>query len=259
MYFDNWFAFLELQLLLKSWNIWNAAQPCARAQGCVHDDLRADGLRKNWQFRVGTWNVDSLTGRSGEVACMVILAQTTGQTEISQVMVTLDGTLDHRILQKSCSCLCGTIRSNRLRGCSMKSENELKKEGQGSSDWSVDANSGIAVVRWLDNSSVQLSSSHTAVEPITTIRCWDEKQHKYVDIPCPAIVKEYNEHMGGVDLFHMLMTLYKVDHKSPKWYRQVFCNKVTLRRQLMRRLCQLCVNILVFIHFNFLLVIDGLY
>jgi len=31
---------------------WNAAQPCARAQGCVNDDLRADGLRKGWQFRV---------------------------------------------------------------------------------------------------------------------------------------------------------------------------------------------------------------
>ena len=47
---------------------WNAAQPCARAQGCVHDDsLRADRLRKGWQFWVGTWNVDSLSGRSGEV------------------------------------------------------------------------------------------------------------------------------------------------------------------------------------------------
>ena len=51
---------------------WNAAQPCARAQGCVaqgcvHDDLRADGLWKGRQFRVGTWNVDSLTGRSGKV------------------------------------------------------------------------------------------------------------------------------------------------------------------------------------------------
>ena len=44
-----------------------SAQPCARAQGCVNDDLMADGLRKGWQFRVGTWNVDSLTGRSGEV------------------------------------------------------------------------------------------------------------------------------------------------------------------------------------------------
>ena len=46
---------------------WNAAQPCARVQGCVNDDLRADGLRKGWGFWVGTWNVDSLTSRGGEV------------------------------------------------------------------------------------------------------------------------------------------------------------------------------------------------
>ena len=36
-------------------------------QGCVNDDLMADGLRKGWQFQVSTWNVDSLTGRAGEV------------------------------------------------------------------------------------------------------------------------------------------------------------------------------------------------
>ena len=35
----------------------NAAQPCAKAKVCVHDDLRADELRKGWGFRVGTWNV----------------------------------------------------------------------------------------------------------------------------------------------------------------------------------------------------------
>jgi len=46
----------------------NAAQPDAKAEGCVHDDLpRADKLRKGWSFRVGTWNIDSLTGRSGEL------------------------------------------------------------------------------------------------------------------------------------------------------------------------------------------------
>ena len=28
---------------------------------------KADGLRKGWPFRVGTWNVDSLTVRSGEL------------------------------------------------------------------------------------------------------------------------------------------------------------------------------------------------
>jgi len=49
---------------------WNAAQPCATAQGYVNDDPRADGPRKGWEFRgfrASTWNVDSLTGRAGEV------------------------------------------------------------------------------------------------------------------------------------------------------------------------------------------------
>jgi len=33
----------------------NAAQPDAKAEGCVHDDPpRADKLRKGWAFRVGT-------------------------------------------------------------------------------------------------------------------------------------------------------------------------------------------------------------
>jgi len=45
----------------------NAAQPCARAQVYVNDDLRADGLQKGWGFQISTWNVDSLTGRAGEV------------------------------------------------------------------------------------------------------------------------------------------------------------------------------------------------
>jgi len=40
----------------------NAAQPVQGA-GYVNDDLGADGLRKGWGFKVGTWNVDSLTGR----------------------------------------------------------------------------------------------------------------------------------------------------------------------------------------------------
>jgi len=45
----------------------NAAQPDAKAEGCVHDDPpRADKLRKSWGFRVGTWNIDSLTGRACE-------------------------------------------------------------------------------------------------------------------------------------------------------------------------------------------------
>jgi len=40
-----------------------AAQHSARMQGYVNND----GLWKGWGFWVGTWNFDSLTGRTGEV------------------------------------------------------------------------------------------------------------------------------------------------------------------------------------------------
>lgn len=116
----------------------------------------------------------------------------------------------------------GTVRSNRLRGAVLKTEKELKQTGRGSADMAVDANSGLAIVRWLDNSAVQLSSTHTAMGPMSTIKRWDRKLKKYSFISCPPIVKECNEFMGGVDLFDMLMSLYKVDHESAKWYGRIF-------------------------------------
>jgi len=51
---------------------WNAAQPCARSQGYANDDRKSDGLQKGWGFGVGTWNVDSVTGRTGEVVGVLL-------------------------------------------------------------------------------------------------------------------------------------------------------------------------------------------
>src|SRR6218665_4013151 len=45
---------------------------------------------------------------------------------------------------------------------------------------------------------------------MSTIKRWDRLQRKYVDVSCPAIVEEYDEHMGGGDLFDMLMSLYRL-------------------------------------------------
>jgi len=50
----------------------NAVQLCARVQGCVNDDLRADGLSKGWGFWVDSWNVDSLTCRAGNVEALMV-------------------------------------------------------------------------------------------------------------------------------------------------------------------------------------------
>ena len=52
----------------------------------------------------------------------------------------------------------GTVRMNRLKGCSLSSEADLKKTGRGSLDYKVEVNSGIVAVRWYDNRTVDLVS-----------------------------------------------------------------------------------------------------
>ena len=62
----------------------NTAQQCVKEQYCDHDGDKLDKLRESWAFRVSTWNVDSLTGRLGEL--VEVLAN--GQTDVGCVQET---------------------------------------------------------------------------------------------------------------------------------------------------------------------------
>ena len=91
----------------------------------------------------------------------------------------------------------GTVRVNRLQGCPLVLEKCLKRDNRGFYDYRMDLNSHLTVVRWYDNRAVHISSTHCAIEPLTTIRRWDRKQKQNIDFQCPEIISEYNEHMGG--------------------------------------------------------------
>jgi hypothetical protein len=104
-----------------------------------------------------------------------------------------------------------TLRSNRLRGCPLKSPKELKASGRGSFDYRVSTTHNIAVVCWYDNSPVQLVSSYVACKPVTTVSRFSRQEKRIVNIQCPAIVKEYNSFMGGVDLSDMTNELYRYE------------------------------------------------
>lgn len=86
----------------------------------------------------------------------------------------------------------------------------------------------ITTVSWKDNKQVILASTYVGAEPVEKIERYDKKEKKKVHIPCPKLVKEYNSHMGGVDLMDSFLGRYKIRVKSRKWYIRIFYHLLDL-------------------------------
>ncbi|KRX23486.1 PiggyBac transposable element-derived protein 2 [Trichinella nelsoni] len=129
-------------------------------------------------------------------------------------------------VKKPSGCLSihiiGTIRRNRLKNAPLKTEKELKRAGRGAFHVCTTAENNLCIVRWHDSAVVDLSSTYVCTQPVCKVKRWNKKEKTLVDMSCPAIVKEYNKYIGGVDLAGMLRALYRIDHRSRKWYRRIF-------------------------------------
>ena len=81
-------------------------------------------------------------------------------------------------LKRKSMFFVGTYRANRLKGCKLKTEKELKQLGRGSHHFKVDLMSNIVAVRWFDNKSVDILSSYASVEPQDTTERYEKKEKK---------------------------------------------------------------------------------
>uniref|UniRef100_A0A3B4WCQ9 PiggyBac transposable element-derived protein 3-like n=1 Tax=Seriola lalandi dorsalis TaxID=1841481 RepID=A0A3B4WCQ9_SERLL len=122
----------------------------------------------------------------------------------------------------------GTLRSNRLSGCQLEDDKSLAKRGRGSFDARVEKEGSMAIVKWHDNRSVTLISSHTAVEPQDKAHRWSKQEKAFLDVNRPHIVKEYNTFMGGVDLIDGCIARYKYNMRSRRWYIYLFWHSIML-------------------------------
>ena len=120
------------------------------------------------------------------------------------------------------------MRSNRLHGCILEQDKSLLKKGRGSFDYKVDNNVGIAVVKWADTKCVTLASSYVSHTPTLQVKRYSKEEKNKVDVVCPQIIKQYNTHMGGVDLVDMLIALYKTPYKSRRWYLGIFSQLIDI-------------------------------
>lgn len=118
----------------------------------------------------------------------------------------------------------GTVRRNRVKDCKLPTEQELKKAERGTTAESVARIDGIDVtaVVWKDNKAVTLLSTFVGSEPKQSVQRYDRRLKTKIDVECPNIVLQYNQHMGGVDMLDGLMGRYKITMHSRKWYFRLF-------------------------------------
>ncbi|XP_065581710.1 piggyBac transposable element-derived protein 3-like [Artemia franciscana] len=90
----------------------------------------------------------------------------------------------------------GTLNKARLKGCPLLTDGKMKKRQRGTLDYRTDIHSGFIVVKWLDNNTVCLASTYARITPQDTCRRWNVKDESRVKVSRPAIVYEYNRHMG---------------------------------------------------------------
>ncbi|CAB3252772.1 unnamed protein product [Arctia plantaginis] len=63
----------------------------------------------------------------------------------------------------------------------------------------------LTAVSWKDNKPVAFLSSYVGAEPVSLVERFDKANKTRIKITCPHIIKEYNAHMGGVDLLYIFI------------------------------------------------------
>ncbi|KAL5246127.1 hypothetical protein ACI65C_013535 [Semiaphis heraclei] len=86
----------------------------------------------------------------------------------------------------------GTVRTNRLSGCTFKNEKDMKKSGRGTYDTKVDTTNKIVATKWYDNKFVHVVSNYKGIQPLDEVERWSTAKKERVVVPRPASIKEYN-------------------------------------------------------------------
>lgn len=123
------------------------------------------------------------------------------------------------LISRGLKC-AGTIMKNRIPADVLdlqESDGSLKRRGRGSYQVLTNADSTIAITKWLDNKPVMMLSTAHAANVTDTCSRWCKKNKVYVDVTRPEVIRQYNSKMGGVDMADRLLAVCPARSRTKKW------------------------------------------
>lgn len=122
----------------------------------------------------------------------------------------------------------GTGSQNRLKRCRFLEDKRLKKFPRAAfeeKEATVDG-AEVRAIKWIDGKCLTVASTYAGAELCGTVKRWDKKQKKYVQVPCPYAITQYSLFMGGVDLLDGLVAFYRIRIRSRKFYQKLEVKKI---------------------------------
>ena len=120
----------------------------------------------------------------------------------------------------------GTVRANRknLPKANVPSDKNMKR-----GDVACFTSNGIFYVKWMDNRAVHMTSNYLSAFPTSDVKRRKKGSSEKETFNCPAVVKQYNEYMGGVDIMDQKKVTYQFDHRSNiKYYLRVVSDLIDI-------------------------------